>query len=106
MTIGKEQEFSTFFLAFHGQLVTITVGINSEVNFSDDNGATVQSIPMSYEGILLDENNEYYFLGNTKEITQAVRKTRVVHIMVVEQKTLFDEILETMGGPENKDEVN
>lgn len=106
MTKNTEQEFSTFFLAFIGQLVTITVGINSEVNFSDDNGATVQSIPMSYEGILLDENNDYYFLGTPKEITQAVRKTRVVHIMVVEQKTLFDEILETMDRPENKEDVN
>lgn len=108
MTTGKtDQEFDTFFLAFIGQLVSITVGINSDVNFSDENGATVQSIPMTYEGILLDQDSDYYYLGRTpSEIEQAVRKSRVVHIGIVEQKTLFDEILETVQIPNKKDEIN
>lgn len=102
-----DQSFDTFFLAFIGQLVSITVGINSEVNFEDENGATVQSLPMTYEGILLDQDSDYYYLGKSpNEIEQAVRKSRVIHIGVVEQKTLFDEILDTVQVPQKKDESN
>lgn len=105
--VNKEQELSTFFLAFIGQQVTITVTSTSVVNFADENGNTVETMPVFYEGILLDHDDEYYYLGSTpNEITQAVKKKQVVHIMVMEQKDIYEEILDSMPKPGKKEDVN
>lgn len=104
---NKEQELSTFFLAFIGQQVTITVTLTSVVNFTDENGNTVETMPVFYEGILLDHDDEYYYLGSTpNEITQAVKKKQVVHIIVMEQKDIYEEILDSMPKPDKKEDVN
>jgi len=98
---------STFFLAFCGQPVTITVTLTSNVNFQDENGVTVESMPIFYEGILLDYDTDYLYLGETpNEITQAVKKSLIAHIIVKEDKHVFDEILDQMGGPTRNEDVN
>lgn len=98
---------STFFLAFAGQFVTITVSLTSQVNFSDHEGNSVETMPVFYEGILLDYDNEYYYLGdNVSAITQAIKKPSVIHIMIKDDKKVFDEILDQMPGPERKEDVN
>lgn len=98
---------STFFLAFCGQPVTITVTLTSNVNFSDENGNVVETIPIFYDGILLDYDSDYLYLGeNPNEINQAVKKSLIAHIMVKEDKHVFDEILDQMGGPTRKEDVN
>jgi hypothetical protein len=97
---GKEQEITTFFLAFIGQEVIITTNCNTTVNFSDEAGNTVEIMPIFYEGILLDHDQEYLYLGeNPNEINQAVKKSSVIHIMVKSNKDLYEEILDQMPNP-------
>src|SRR5271166_5257917 len=104
MTGKSDKEFSTFFLAFCGQQVTITTSVNVNMSIQDDHHQAINNIPLYYEGILMDYDEVYYYLGNIKEITQAVKIYDVLHITISEQKGPFDEFLHKMPIPnEDKD---
>lgn len=86
------EELNTFLLAFGGQLVTIT----TSVVVSDEN----QSILINYEGILLEHDQDFVYLGQTvNEITDAVQKSKVLHIGLKNEVTVLDEIFENMPDP-------
>jgi hypothetical protein len=100
----KEEILSTFLLAFGGQLVTITTSLNANVGFQDDQGNQVESMPILYEGILLDIDNDYLYLGHSiNEINSAVRKSHVVHISVKQETNVLEEILQSMPDPKKED---
>lgn len=97
---------STFFLAFVGQKIAITVNANHTIGTDMGDGTSIETLPMFYEGILLDYDEEYYYLGKSpNEIIQAVNRKASIHIMVIEDKTVFDEILDQMPEP-SEGEVN
>lgn len=81
----------TFFLTFVGELVEILASFphkNSE-------------LPISVIGYVLDADKEYYYLGDTPdEITQAVQRSKVVHIQIVEPFNPALAALENMDMPE------
>jgi hypothetical protein len=105
--MNKEPELSTFFLAFMAQEVIITTTVSTTVNFTDQDGNTAETIPVFYEGILLDEDDKFYYLGkNPNEIDQAVPKAMVLHIMTKPISDLYEEILDSMGNPTKQEDVN
>lgn len=101
-----DNKFDTLFgQTFIGQDVTITVNVTNSVNFEMNNGGTVETMPLFYEGILMDIDDEYYYLGdNPIEISHAIRKSSVVHIIINEQKTMYDALLDSV--PNDKEDAN
>jgi hypothetical protein len=84
----------TFFLAFVGQKCNITTNLKMQVGQNSPDSGT---FPVFYEGILLDFDDEFYYLSeNAIEINQAVKRSEVVHIIVSEEKDLFTQILDEM----------
>lgn len=108
--MNKEKDLTTFVLAFENQNVIITTNITTKQSVHDESGIPLtESLPVFYEGILLDYDEDYYYLGETNnpnEITQAIKKINVVHIMVHEQKDEFETILDQLPFPKNKEDVN
>lgn len=101
-----DKELDTFFLAFMGQEIIITTKVHTSVNFTDENGNTMETIPIFYEGILLDQDADHYYLGEgPNEINQAIPKSMVLHIMTKPNKDIYEEILDSMPKP-NKEDVN
>lgn len=102
----KTNELNTFFLAFMGQPITITTNLMTTMPMNEEDLAA-ETYPIFYEGILLDSDEEYYYLGKTPtEITSCVKKDSVVHIMVIEQKNLFEEILDHTEIPDKIEDAN
>lgn len=59
------------------------------------------------EGYLLDEDEDFYYLGlSANEITTAIRKTAVYSIQVVQMKDAMTELLESLSLPTKQEEVN
>lgn len=107
MTGNEVDVNSTFFLAFVGQKVCISIDVQHTINFETADGVNVETMPLYYEGILLDYDKQYYYLGRTPiEITQAIRKDTVIHIMVIEEKSIYEEMLNQMSPPEKNEDVN
>lgn len=100
MSGEQKDELTTFFLAFMGQFVTVTTDTKVRPNPDIE-------VPLYYEGILLDQDDEHLFLGETPdEITQAVRKEHYIHICVTERKDPLTAMLDDLPGPTSREDVN
>lgn len=107
-TKKPDQEFTTFFLAFAGQEVIITVDLIGFITHSSEHGTVTENLPIYYQGILLDYDENYFYLGNTpSEISQLIPKERLVHIKINDSdKELIDEVFDSMPDPKTESDIN
>jgi hypothetical protein len=103
----KKPTNELFFLAFGGEVVSITTTIKASETLQIEDETIQVDIPNTFEGYLLDMDEEYYYLGDTSnEVSRAVRKEYAVVIEVAKiqkTKTRFDAILDEMEEPDEKD---
>ena len=93
---------STFLMAFGGQVITVTTTLIVNGNYNDK----LETMPVMYEGILLDHDTEYVYLGeNINQIDQAISKRAIIQISLKAEINELDEILESMPDPK-KEEIN
>lgn len=100
----KKKPNELFFQVFIGEVVSITTTIKSSETLQLEEETVQVDIPNTFDGYLLDVDDEYYYLGETsKEISKAVRKDQSISIEIAQLKTAFDAILDEMDEPEEKD---
>jgi hypothetical protein len=100
----KKQEdppnpFKKFLEAFLGQEVELFTGIMQKLEMTDMNGqTTIEEIPCAVRGIVLDIDDKFIYLGETKEtISKVVGYGTGIIVEVVKQTTEFDDILDNMS---------
>jgi len=97
---------TSLFDIYIGQSVSITTDVIATDMVMTDNGAETFMYPITYQGIFLDESDDFVFLGPTgDEITDTINKNKIVHIGFIAEKTVYDEILENSPVP-SIDEAN
>ena len=94
----------SFFQSFVGEMVSLTINatVPTQAVINDD-GVVEEVIegPISFDGYLLDVDNEYYYLGDTsQEVSKAIRKENVISVEIVKSLNIFDKMLEDI---EDKD---
>lgn len=103
----ENHDMDTFFLAFCGQQIVVTIDKDTSITSSSEHGTVTETYPMSFEGILLDYDLEYLYLGQTpNEISEAVPISRRVHIKLNDETKMINELLKQMSGPKNEGEIN
>jgi hypothetical protein len=96
-TDGKLEINDTFFLSFVGELV--------EIAGSFYHGEAENAIKT--HGYILDIDDEFYYLGDTpEEVTQALRRDRVIYIQVLTPANEYREILDQLEVPEDETAKN
>lgn len=101
---ASAENINTFVLAFMGEYINIVTDIMIVEYNANDTNATEQNAPLVARGFLLDEDENYIFIGeNPLEIAQAIAKSRIVMLQIEKKKSKFEEMLEDMGDPSNKD---
>lgn len=104
---GKEKDLDTFFLAFAGQQIVVTIDKDTSITSSSEHGTVTETYPMSFEGILLDYDLDYLYLGKTpNEIDQAIPLSRRVHIKLNDETNLVNEFLTNLPGPQKDEDIN
>lgn len=94
MKTGDEEINGVFFLTFMGCEIIITTDLMNSVTSSSEMGTVTETSPVFYEGILLDEDSEYFYLGqNPGEISEAVAKSRKVAIQLKDDSKVMGEFL-------------
>lgn len=98
-----DKDPGTFFLAFVGQHVIITLDVMSSVT----DGTVTESLPVFYEGILLDFDQESFYLGETpNQITQEIPRNRRINVRLSNDDEVTKEFLNQIPRPENESEIN
>lgn len=103
----QNENINTFVLAFMGEFVNVITDIMI-VDYAQNEVQTLeQNAPMVAQGYLLDEDDNYIYLGeNPLEVTQAVAKSRITMVRVERKKSKFEEMLDEMGDPNKREDIN
>ena len=103
----ERNEESLFFLTFIGEYVQVTSNLMTKKQIETDEGVGILETPITIVGYLLDEDDKYYYMGGRPDsVSDAIKKTSVKMIQIVEFKTELDEVLDSMGEPEDEKEIN
>lgn len=87
----------TFFLTFVGEHVELAGSF-----YHSDQEAAIK-----VQGYILDIDDEYYYLGDTpEEITNAIKRDRVIYIQVIPKVNEYQQMLMEMDVPETDEEKN
>ena len=91
---------------FLGQLVLITTTANNSSTAMTPEGPIVENWPISFKGILIEVDDENYYLGeNMTEVRKIVAKKEFLAMEVIEEEDPLDQILKDFPTPEGN-EVN
>lgn len=87
----------TFFLTFIGELVEIAGSF-----YHGDSEAAIK-----IAGFVLDADDEFYYLGDSPdEITQAIRRDRVIYIQIMEPFNIHLNALKEFKIPDDETKKN
>lgn len=101
------EQIDTFVLAFMGEFVNVITDIMIVDYAQNDVQTLEQNAPMIARGFLLDADNNYLYLGdNPLEVSQAISKARVTMVQIERKKSKYEELLDEMGDPNKKEDIN
>lgn len=96
---------STLFNSFVGELIFITTSVVQTNRIQLPQGIQTETVPLYFEGVLMDIDDDFLFLGDGKEIHSAIKRANIVHIEVKVNKDPYTQILENIN-PHSEDDFN
>lgn len=95
----KKNSFKNIYL---GQPVEMTSRVSINTTLETVQGVVSTDHPVTIVGFLEHIDNEFYHLSDFPgEITQSVRKSEILHVALVKQKTIADELMNSISPPKN-----
>ena len=92
---------------FLGENVIITIDTMSSVTSSSEHGTVTESYPTEYDGILLDYDDENFYLGDLiSGVKQAIPKARRINIKLDDGMEIVNKVLDQLPLPEKEEDVN
>lgn len=107
-TPGTKLGLTQFEKVFIGELVSIISDLSVSNTSQNDENYETNSAYMTFNGFLLDQDDEYCYLGETgNEVSSAIKKDSIRFIQVISPRNELDEILDSLpDNPEKDNEVN
>lgn len=94
---SNEELNDTFFLSFVGELVEMAGSF-----YHGDGENAIKTM-----GYILDMDDEFYYLGDDPEqISQAIRRDRVIWIQILTPENSYKEILDELEVPNDETQKN
>jgi len=105
--LHSSENIDTFVLAFMGELVNVITDIMIVDYTQNDDNTLEQNAPMVARGYLLDSDENYLYLGdNPLEVSQAIARSRITMVQIDRKKSKYEELLDEMGDPNKREDIN
>lgn len=96
-TKKKMTDPSLFFLTFHGEPLRLILNTNMSMVQTSEDETTSMDSPMAIEGVLVDEDERYYYIGTSPtNATKAVDKDSVIVAELIETSDQLQALLEAI----------
>jgi hypothetical protein len=103
--MSEEPEFvDNLFAIFAKEYVSILIDMTVESVNQNGDEVEISKSPLSAAGFLTDEDDVYFYLGESVNVVnQAVKKDKVIHIEVIEEpKKEKEDKYKDLKGPDGK----
>lgn len=95
------------FDVFLGENVIITIDTQSSITHSSEHGTMTESYPTEFDGILLDYDDENFYLGDLLTgVREAIPQARRISIKLDDGMEVINKVLEQMPDPQTEEDVN
>ena len=103
---GNKKPFKLFFNTFVGEYVEMMTNVKSSTQMQHEDGSIESGeYPWIIHGYLLDEDDDYYFIGiNSDSVNSAISKNIVLSVSISEPEEV--KILKAIKLPENIGDLN
>lgn len=103
MTTGNDT--TLFFNSFVGELVEIMTNRMSTVITQTEEGTETGEYPWAITGYLLDEDENFYYIGRSPtEVSSAIKKEIVIGVTITDNPD--NRIMEALGNIKDKGDLN
>lgn len=92
----KKVDNTIFYNTFVGEHVSLVTNIPLTQDKHTEEGILSQSIPLSLEGILMDMDDRFFFLGAGDIVTHAVKIDEVILIEIMQEEHPLDQVFDMM----------
>lgn len=96
---------SVFFSTFIGNMVLITSIVSQTHRVHLPDGSSTETLPMFFEGILMDLDDENYYVGDGHNVSSSIRKEHVLSIELKPEEDELKQLLES-AVPRNETDFN
>ena len=96
---------STFFSVFVGNMVFITSNVSQTQRLNLPDGIMTETLPMFFEGVLMDVDDDYLYLGDGTNVSNAIKKEFILQIELKEEEDKYKKLLERVN-PRNENDFN
>lgn len=94
---------STLYSVFVGNTVLITTTVNQTNRISLPDGIMTETLPIFVEGVLMDIDDENYYLGDGQNVSNFVNKKLVLQMELKEEENKFKKLLESVNPRDETD---
>lgn len=104
----KIDEPSLFFMNFQGELLSFILDTKMQMVSETDEGVHSSETPLTIQAFLIDEDEQYYYLGNVPPnldkivVDRAIAKSRVIYVQTIVPDDPFTAILDEMEKPDKE----
>lgn len=100
----KKKVTNLLFDAFIGEHVNITTDMKTTIAMSSEDGTAEETRNTVVSGFFLDMDDEYIFLGyDARQVSRALVRKECKLIEISREPHVFDEILDSMPEPTDRD---
>lgn len=96
---------SLFFSTFIGNTVFITSNVVQTNRIGISQELMTETVPLYFEGVLMDVDDDYFYLGDGKNVSNAIKREFVLQIELKEEKDKYLEMLESIN-PHDENDFN
>ena len=86
-----------FYDIFVGEYVRLVTSSVSSTEVQNQKESVSQTGPVAIESYLVDMDDTFYYLGAVPTaINQAIRIDNIIHIEIIDPRTMYDDLLENV----------
>lgn len=94
------------FKHFKNKHVNIVTKLHKEESAQTEDSIQTMKTPIVVEGVLLNKDNKFYYLGTPSPISRAIKISDVSYIELLQEENPLMNVLENMGEPQKEEDFN
>lgn len=106
--MSKNHIDSLFWKTYGGENVFITSNVQQTHKIQLPDGTATESIPLFFEGILMDMDDKYLYIGDGKKVASSIKEEFVLEIQIKEKDVIEDQFTKYLKSvdPDENTELN
>lgn len=89
--MSKNHIDTLFWKTYGGENIFVTSNVQQTHRITMPDGTATESLPLYFEGILMDMDDKYLYIGDGKKISSSIREDFILEVQIKEKAEAEDQ---------------